>query len=155
MTQRDVPGATRGIVPLLETNGVRAYAGGVNTASLPPHVPRAFVWRDEASGKEILGMVHPHGYGGIGVEDCVVVDGASVELSLSVGGEPDRADSHGRQRTAHLVDTAGIFNPAPTQPPHPFSPRRQASTTRFAPTTTAITPGHGAATISKATGSSS
>jgi hypothetical protein len=78
MTQRDVPGATRGIVPLLEANGVRAYAGGVNTASLPPDVPRAFVWRDMPSGKEILAMVHPHGYGGIDVSDCVVVDGAGV-----------------------------------------------------------------------------
>lgn len=80
MTQRDVPGATRGIVPLLTKAGVQAYAGGVNTASLPPNVPRTFVWHDEQTSTEILAMVHPHGYGGISVSDCVVVDGEGDEV---------------------------------------------------------------------------
>lgn len=61
MSQRDVPGATRGMIPLLVEMGIQAYSGGVNGASLPPHVPQAFVWRDEESGTDILGMVHPFG----------------------------------------------------------------------------------------------
>jgi hypothetical protein len=98
MTQRDVPAATRGMLSLLKANGepypllacdlnplltantlppplgVIGFSSGVNTASLPPHVPRAFLWRDEATNSDIMTTVHPFGYGGIGVADCVVLD---------------------------------------------------------------------------------
>eukprot|EP00045_Choanoeca_perplexa_P014370 m.168729 g.168729 ORF g.168729 m.168729 type:complete len:726 (-) comp16655_c1_seq1:414-2591(-) len=74
MTQRDVPAATRGMLALLKANGVIGFSSGVNTASLPPDVPRAFVWRDEATNSDILTTVHPFGYGGIGVQDCIVLD---------------------------------------------------------------------------------
>ncbi|EGD78368.1 hypothetical protein PTSG_09435 [Salpingoeca rosetta] len=75
MTQRDVPGATRGMIPLLASAGVRGFSVGVNTASLPPAVPRVFVWRDEASNTDVLASLHPHGYGGIDKSDCIVIDG--------------------------------------------------------------------------------
>ena len=99
MTQRDVPAATRAIVPLLVQNGAReprleawrssspavvypwwlsrqgivGFSSGVNTASLPPHVPRVFLWRDNATSSEVITTVHPFGYGGITVEDCIVL----------------------------------------------------------------------------------
>ena len=62
MTQRDVPGAARAIIPLLTARGVIGYSGGVNTASLPPHVPRVFRWRDPVSDAEILASVRVLSY---------------------------------------------------------------------------------------------
>ncbi|EDQ89119.1 uncharacterized protein MONBRDRAFT_25732 [Monosiga brevicollis MX1] len=53
MTQRDVPGATRGMIPLLARNDSRT---------------------------EVLATVHPYGYGGITLEDCIVLDGLSHAL---------------------------------------------------------------------------
>jgi hypothetical protein len=75
MSQRDVPGTTRGVVPLLASAGVRAFSIGANGASTPPFVPRAFVWRDAASGATLPTMVHPYGYGGLADEDAVRVPG--------------------------------------------------------------------------------
>lgn len=45
LSQRDVPGMTRSVIPTLAANGVRAITVGVNGASTPPSVPRAFMWR--------------------------------------------------------------------------------------------------------------
>ena len=59
--------------------GVIGFSGGVNTASLPPGAPRAFVWRDNASHTDILATVHPHGYGGIAKSDCIVIAGKQPE----------------------------------------------------------------------------
>jgi len=41
----DVPGHTRGIVPILAKNGIQFLHIGVNSASMPPDVPPLFVWR--------------------------------------------------------------------------------------------------------------
>eukprot|EP00043_Microstomoeca_roanoka_P020970 m.254644 g.254644 ORF g.254644 m.254644 type:complete len:721 (-) comp18355_c0_seq1:279-2441(-) len=87
LTQRDVPGATRGMIPLLVQAGIKGYSEGVNTASLPPAVPRVFVWRDEPSGTEILASVHPFGYGGISVSDCIIVDGFDHVLCPDYNGD--------------------------------------------------------------------
>lgn len=57
----DVPGHTRGIVPLLAEAGVEFLHIGVNEASTVPDVPPVFVWRDP-SGAEIVVMYH-HSYG--------------------------------------------------------------------------------------------
>jgi len=51
----DVPGHTRGIVPLLARAGVRFLHIGVNTASPPPDVPDVFRWR-APEGEEIVVM---------------------------------------------------------------------------------------------------
>jgi hypothetical protein len=66
-SQRDVPGLTRAALRPLADAGVRAISVGVNGASAPPAVPRAFVWRDEASATDMLTFYHPLGYGGIAV----------------------------------------------------------------------------------------
>ncbi len=60
----DVPGHTRGIVPLLAAAGVRFLHIGVNSASTPPDAPPVFVWRDEASKSEVIVMYHK-GYGDV------------------------------------------------------------------------------------------
>lgn len=44
MSQRDVPGMTRGMIPILAQNGVKAVSVGVNGASAPPGVPSIFIW---------------------------------------------------------------------------------------------------------------
>ena len=62
LSQRDVPGMTRGVIPLLVAVNASAISIGVNGASCPPNVPKAFVWQEPESGAEILGMVHPYGY---------------------------------------------------------------------------------------------
>ncbi|GBF87719.1 hypothetical protein Rsub_00430 [Raphidocelis subcapitata] len=63
---RDVPGLTRGVVPVMAAHGVRALTVGVNGFSAPPGVPKRtpFIWRDEESGAQILAMWHEGGYGG-------------------------------------------------------------------------------------------
>jgi hypothetical protein len=80
MSQRDVPGITRAVIPLLSRAGVRALSVGVNTYSGPPHVPRIFKWVDRPSNTSLVAMWHPGGYGGITVSDCVIVDGFSHAL---------------------------------------------------------------------------
>ncbi|CAE7237749.1 unnamed protein product [Symbiodinium sp. CCMP2592] len=82
LSQRDVPGMTRSVIPILRSNGVKAISVGSNTGSSPPAVPRpgVFRWRDEASGTEVFGMHHAGGYGGIQVSDCVVTPGFDEAL---------------------------------------------------------------------------
>ena len=57
----DVPGHTRGIVPILAEAGIEFLHIGVNEASPVPDVPPAFRWR--VGGAEII-VVYEHGYGG-------------------------------------------------------------------------------------------
>jgi hypothetical protein len=61
----DVPGHTRGIVPLMVDAGLRFLHIGVNTASTPPDVPDAFRWREPETGAEIVVMYTKAGYGGV------------------------------------------------------------------------------------------
>ena len=63
MSQRDVPGVTRGVVPLLASRGVRAFSEGANGAFTSPQVPLLFNWTDAASGSSVLYLNHPSGYG--------------------------------------------------------------------------------------------
>ena len=44
---------TRGVVPILAKLPGAAVSVGVNPFSSPPDVPKAFVWRDEASDSEV------------------------------------------------------------------------------------------------------
>lgn len=57
----DVPGHTRGIVPLLAEAGVKFLHIGVNTASPMPDVPEIFRWR-APGGAEVL-VMYQHAYG--------------------------------------------------------------------------------------------
>lgn len=63
LSQRDVPGMTRAVIPLLTKRGVKAVSVGENNAVAPPNVPNAFVWRDAPSGESVLALFHPKGYG--------------------------------------------------------------------------------------------
>ena len=78
MQQRDVPGLTRGAVPLLARRGVIGLSVGANDGSPAPLVPSTvdcvaghrqvrtpFVWADAASSTSVLMDVHPGGYGGV------------------------------------------------------------------------------------------
>lgn len=85
----DVPGHTRGIVPLLAAAGVELLHIGVNGASTPPDVPPVFVWRD-ASGAEVMVMYQRGGYGG-----ALPVAGVSSVLAFAHTNDnmgPQRAD---------------------------------------------------------------
>lgn len=103
--QRDVPGLTRGALPVMAAAGVRALSVGVNAGSAPPGVPldTPFIWRDMASNASLLAMWHAGGYGGTcrdaasGVEvvigcrqDCVAVPGLAHVMCYSW-----RADNQG------------------------------------------------------------
>jgi hypothetical protein len=61
MSQRDVPGMTRAMLPLLRKHGVVGLSFGVNSASATAAVPKIFRWLDEPSGSEMLTMYHPGG----------------------------------------------------------------------------------------------
>lgn len=65
-SQKDVPGITRATIKHFAKNGIQALHVGVNDFSNPPSVPETqpeqygisepFVWRDEESGSEMIGM---------------------------------------------------------------------------------------------------
>ena len=59
----DVPGHTRGIIPLLAQAGVRLLHIGVNHMSAVPDVPAIFRWRDAATGAEVV-TFYGRGYAG-------------------------------------------------------------------------------------------
>ncbi len=101
MSQRDVPGTTRAMLPLLAAAGVRALSFGANEASAPLIVPQIFRWRDEASGAELLTMYHPSGYGNISTAECVTIDGLDTALAMAFRG--DNAGPHSPAEVAAIV----------------------------------------------------
>ena len=69
----DVPGHTRGIVPMMEKAGIRFLHIGVNPASYPPCVPELFWW-ESPDGARLL-VMYNHDYGElteIGNSGCAV-----------------------------------------------------------------------------------
>ena len=64
LSQRDVPGLTRAAIPLLARRGVKAVSVGENSQVAPSAVPPIFVWRDNATGTQVLALFHALGYGG-------------------------------------------------------------------------------------------
>ncbi|MBE0698726.1 MAG: glycoside hydrolase, partial [Anaerolineaceae bacterium] len=77
----DVPGHTRGIIPLLEEAGVQFLHIGVNGASTPPDVPPVFIWRDP-NGAEIMVMYHKGSYG-----DLMIVPGCTDAIAFAHTGD--------------------------------------------------------------------
>ncbi len=61
----DVPGHTRGIVPLLAEAGITFLHIGVNPVSTAPDIPPVFLWRD-TSGAEVVVMYQVGSYGDFG-----------------------------------------------------------------------------------------
>ena len=101
MSQRDVPGLTRSMIPILTKNGVKAITVGVNGASMPPALPSAFKWTDKTSNTHILAMWHPKGYGGqngVGTDSMVIVPGMSSALAFGI-----RVDNSGPPSATEVV----------------------------------------------------
>lgn len=57
----DVPGHTKGLVPLLAKHGVKLLHIGVNAASAVPEVPECFLWK---CGDYEIPVIYSDGYGG-------------------------------------------------------------------------------------------
>lgn len=74
----DVPGHTRGIVPLLAAAGITFLHIGVNPATTMPAVPPLFVWRDPPSGAEVTVMYQAGSYGDFGQ-----IPGSPVALAFA------------------------------------------------------------------------
>lgn len=73
----DVPGHTRGIVPLLAQAGIRFLHIGVNPASTPPAVPSVFVW-SAPDGSEVVVMYQKGSYG-----DLQIVPGLDEAIAFA------------------------------------------------------------------------
>ncbi len=73
----DVPGHSRGIVPLLAEAGIQFLHIGVNAASTPPDVPPVFVWQDPNKA-DVVVMYHKGAYGGL-----MVVPGMTEALLVA------------------------------------------------------------------------
>eukprot|EP00038_Savillea_parva_P014002 m.9819 g.9819 ORF g.9819 m.9819 type:complete len:715 (-) comp2679_c0_seq1:122-2266(-) len=54
VSQRDVPGWTRAALPTLNAHGINGLSFGAGTPPGKPDTPPIFVWRDEASGAEVV-----------------------------------------------------------------------------------------------------
>lgn len=109
----DVPGHTRGMVPLLADAGVRFLHIGVNPAANPPDVPPVFRWHDETSGTELLVNYH-HRYG-----ETTLVPGVDDALALVFTGDNKGPQSQEevierfqqrRERFAHAEVTASTLD---------------------------------------------
>ena len=90
MSQRDVPGLTRSTIPLMQKYKIDAITVGVNTACMPPAVPTAFKWLNEETNTQVIGMWHPHGYGGthgVGLDSMVIVPGMPTALAFAIRGD--------------------------------------------------------------------
>jgi hypothetical protein len=59
MSDRDVIYVTRAMIPFLRKYGVEGLTIGSNGANYPPQVPKLHVWRDEASGQDVIVIYHP------------------------------------------------------------------------------------------------
>jgi hypothetical protein len=77
----DVPGHTRAMIPLLAEAGVRLLHIGVNPAATVPDVPPVFVWRDAASGADVICM-YQQVYG-----DTMILPGTREAVSLVFTGD--------------------------------------------------------------------
>ncbi len=88
----DVPGHTRGIIPLLAEAGIRFLHIGKNKACKAPRVPPAFRWR-HTDGSEIV-VLYQHAYGA-----TAVIPGVDEALVFAHGEDnhppPDAAAVHG------------------------------------------------------------
>ena len=60
----DVPGHSRGLIGPLAAAGIKLLDIGVNSASTPPDVPEAFLWKNP-DGSSLMMLYHRHAYGGV------------------------------------------------------------------------------------------
>ena len=65
ISQRDVPGTTRGIISHLNAMGIRAFSIGANTFVRHLQMPPVFKWLDQQSASSIYVLYISGGYGGV------------------------------------------------------------------------------------------
>jgi len=87
----DVPGHTRGIVPILAKNGIEFLHIGVNSASMPPDVPPLFVWR-APDGSEV-NVMYQKDYGSL-----MIIPGTQTAVAINFTG-----DNHGPQKPEQIA----------------------------------------------------
>jgi hypothetical protein len=103
----DVPGHTRGLVPLLADAGVDLLHVGVNPVAAVPKVPLQFRW--QVGTDEVAVMYQPGGYG-----DVQVVEGTDVAVSIDLTGDNVGPPSAQRVQAA-FDDLAARFPGATVQ----------------------------------------
>eukprot|EP01052_Picozoa_sp_SAG31_P031212 SAG31_NODE_3284_length_4464_cov_5.447194_2_plen_464_part_00 len=89
LSQRDVPGLTRAVIPPLVARGVRALSIGANTFSASAMVPRIYRWMEPQTKSSLIALQHPGGYGD---GSTVLVNGSTHALHLLFNG--DNAGPH-------------------------------------------------------------
>ncbi|MDO9542110.1 MAG: DUF5054 domain-containing protein, partial [Kiritimatiellia bacterium] len=88
----DVPGHTRGIVPILQKAGVTLLHVGVNPASTPPDVPPVFIW--QAPDDSRVTVMYQKDYGGI-----MPIPHTSEAVAIRFTG-----DNHGPQKANQVIE---------------------------------------------------
>lgn len=92
VSQRDVPGTTRAIIPILKKMGISALSIGVNGATAPAAVPPVFLWKN--GNDSLITLYHPRGYpnnygstpmspGGLASRECAIVQGLDHALCFA------------------------------------------------------------------------
>lgn len=109
----DVPGHTRGIVPLLAEAGVQFLHIGVNGASTPPDVPPVFIWRDP-DGAEVIVMYHKGSYGDLmimpGLDEAIAFAHTGDNLGPQTVEELDQTYQNLRRRFPHAEVTGSTMD---------------------------------------------
>jgi hypothetical protein len=97
VSQRDVPGWTRAALPLLNKHGIVGLSFGAGTPPGKPDVPPLCLWRDIASGSEVV-LTYETAYGTVSTV-FVLPNG----VALAVAWEGDNTGP------APLEDVAGFY----------------------------------------------
>ena len=87
----DVPGHSRGVVPLLAKNGIELLHIGVNPASMPPDVPPLCIWR-APDGTEVV-LMYQKEYG-----SQMVIPGTQTVVAICFTN-----DNHGPHKPEAIV----------------------------------------------------
>lgn len=97
LSQRDVPGVTRGAIPLLRSMGIDTVSVGQNTGSPQPSQHPCFIWRDAASNTSVFGL-HVNGYGDVHSGPACAGYGMEHQLVYNFNGDntgPSTAAQYG------------------------------------------------------------
>eukprot|EP01083_Nonionella_stella_P005891 17007_1 len=100
VSQRDVPGMTRSMIPLFKKSNITAISIGANGRAAPLDVPPVFQWVDPQSDQDIIMIYHGGGYGGTGLESVVMIDNFTHALATYWNG-----DNQGPPTTQAIVTT--------------------------------------------------
>ena len=87
----DVPGHTRGVIPILAKNNIEFLHIGVNPASMPPDVPPLFIWR-ATDGAEVV-VMYQKDYG-----SQMIIPGTQTAVAICF-----TSDNHGPQKPEQIA----------------------------------------------------